>query len=351
MKVLVADASQEDRGRVADALSGLTQFELHGAANLYGALRALACGAPDVVVTDVRFPDGEGVCLIEAARRHEEAPAIVVLSSIDSPEQRQRCLDAGADLYLVKNDALDDLQRGVSDLARDRRAARWRGAPSHDDHLAVLGRIAGGVAHDLNNYFTVMEMALCQVHGQLAGGAGLKDLAQARAALDGATRLTRALVQYARGGAPARGPIKLAALVRRVVELIGRVLPTDVRLNLDLDDELPVVEGVAVELEQLMINLLVNAGEAMPNGGELSVSLRAAGAAAVALEVSDSGRGIPDELSQVAGATSPSSKRDRQGEGLGLGIVRSVVAHHGAALRIGARAGGGTRVVVVFFTK
>jgi signal transduction histidine kinase len=171
------------------------------------------------------------------------------------------------------------------------------------------------------------------------------ELEDARAAIAVAARLTRSLLDYARGGAPPPGPVHLGELARRTLELIGRLIPMDVKLHLHIDEGLPAVHGVAIELEQLMLNLLLNACDAMPDGGELWMALRTGSPGSVTLEVSDSGRGLGD-ASLAAGATSRSSKPGRHGEGLGLGIVRSVVERHGATLLIGPRPGGGTRVLV-----
>jgi len=137
----------------------------------------------------------------------------------------------------------------------------------------------------------------------------------------------------------------LTALVKRTLELVRRALPCDVKVHIDVDAPVTNVRGVAIELEQLLLNLVLNACDAMPEGGELWVSVRPAGPSAVMLEVSDSGVGFAD-ASGERGPISRSSKAGRPGGGLGLGIVRSVVERHGATLLIGPRPGGGTRVLV-----
>jgi len=350
MKVLVADASPEERERVSDALGELTSFDVQGAvANLEHALSTLAGSAPDVVVTEVHFPDGDGIGLIQAARRHAAAPVVVVFTAVESAELRRRCLEAGADLYLPKHAGLAELQRLVRDLAASRRSAR-RGddeaiASTSTDRFAVLGRIAGGVAHDLSNYFAVVDLSLQSLRLRVKE-ADCPELDDARAAIAVATRLTKSMLDYARGGAPPLAPVDLPALVRRTLELVSRLIPAEVKLRLDMDEQLPIVHGVAIELEQLLLNLVLNACDAMPNGGELCLALRWSNPASVTLEVADSGAGVDDDVARADGTTSRSSKTGRYGDGLGLGIVRSVVERHGATLLIGPRPGGGTRVLV-----
>jgi signal transduction histidine kinase len=372
MKVLVAYASPEARARVRSALEALTSFDVQGsAANLEVALRTLAGSAPDLVVTDASFPDGDGVRLIQAARRHAASPAVVVFSAAESAGLRERCLDAGADLYLPEHAGLAELQRLARDLAVKRRADREAAGAAHPANLAagtdserteraaavgvggsaanerfnMIGRIAGGVAHDLINYFAVVELSLSSLALQ-AKGAESPELTDARTAMAVATRLTRSLLDYARGSAPPPAPVDLASVARRTLELIGRMIPSEVQLHLDIDEDLPPVRGVASELEQLILNLLINACDAMPEGGHLWLGLRTSSASSVMLEIADSGRGVSADVVTGDGATSRSSKADRHGDGLGLGIVRSVVERHGASLLIGPRPGGGTRFLV-----
>jgi signal transduction histidine kinase len=371
MKVLVVDASHEDRGRVADALGELTDFVVEGqVASLGGALRRLECSTPDLVVTDVQFPDGDGVGLIEAARRHDAAPFVVVFTSADSPEARQRCLAAGAHLFLVKDSDLQQLKVGVRELSELRRATLGTGsgelrvvgddeaaaaraaAAEAADRFALLGRLAGGVAHDLNNYLAVIGLSLGAAERQARGNSAAEGaLGEAKSALAAATRLTRHMLEHARGGTPTPTTVDLGALVVRTVELLRSSISQDVQVAVDASGELPPVVGVPAELEQLVLNLVLNACDAMPCGGELSISLRAAGTSTVTLDVADTGRGVDQDVARASGATSRSSKAARIGDGLGLGIVRAVVHRHGAALRMSPRTGGGTRVVVVFFVE
>jgi signal transduction histidine kinase len=211
-----------------------------------------------------------------------------------------------------------------------------------NDRLAMIGRLAAGVAHDLNNYLAVVDasFALRQRRGDDRGEN------DAREAVRSATRLTRCLADYARGGEPEPAPVELGVLVRRVIDVFGRVIPAQVRLVLELDGSARPVRGVAAELEQLVLNLVLNACDAMSGGGELFIAVRASGYAVV-LEVADTGGGLTDDISSSDGVSSPSNKPGRGGSGLGLGIVRSVAERHRARLDLGAHATG-TRATVTF---
>jgi signal transduction histidine kinase len=335
MKVLVVDGSKQDRRRVVEALLDLTNVIVYGAvADLHGALAAIEREVPDVIVCDAQLPDGPGAELIAAARRHTPAPSVAVFTSIDSDEQRQRCRDAGADLYIHKDAGLHELQDGVRELASARRRDR------HGDPFRLLGRMTAGIAHDLNNYLAVLSVSLDMIERH---DRDPQVFMQARNALDAASAMTRNLCAYARGGSPVPQTIDVGAVVRRTAGLVAAVVPIGVLISLDVDDEVPAVRGVASEIEQVVLNLVLNACDAMPRGGEVSVAVRTSGAKVV-LEVSDTGGGLPDGVQLAAGTLSPSSKRP--GGGLGLGIVRSVVERHHAELVIARRTGGGTVVTV-----
>lgn len=337
MKVLVIDPCEDARNRSIEALRELTNFAIQGAVGTVDeALRELADGSAEVVVTDVELPDGDYRDVIEAARRKSPPPTIVVFSASDAPELERKSIAAGADLFLTKRAGLEELQRGVLDLRPKRRRR-----DTEIDRWALLGRLTAGIAHDLANYLGVIDgsLALAERRG------GSKDLEHARKAIDSTTSLLASLMAYVRGGAPSPSVVDLRDVVTRVLDVFARTIPEKIVVVLDLQGAEAAVRGVAAELEQLLLNLVLNACDAMPTGGELRVSLGRDGDR-IRLDVADRGGGaLPDV---TAHGVSASRKRDRPGGGLGLGIVRAVSDRHGALLRIVHRASGGTRVEVTF---
>jgi signal transduction histidine kinase len=216
-----------------------------------------------------------------------------------------------------------------------------------DDRYALLGRMTTGVAHDLNNYLTVVDVALALMQ-RPADPMQRLELERARYAMDASIRLIRTLLEYARGGTAETTDVDLGAVVQRVLEVVARLISYEVVVIVDVDSDTPLISGVASELEQLVLNLVLNARDAMPNGGTLHLVLRTESPSKVALEVSDTGEGLDAAAADAIGTTTPSKKPGRNGRGLGLGIVRSVVDRHGAELKIAPRTGGGTRVTVSF---
>lgn len=214
------------------------------------------------------------------------------------------------------------------------------------DRFAALGRIAAGVAHDLCHTLELVGLSLAEVR-RYAEDPMLQDAARdAQGGADRALELSRCLLEYARGGRPTTESVDLVATVHHLLDLFGRVIPEKVRVVVDAEDGLPRIGGVPTELEQLVLNLVVNACDAMADGGELRVTLRTL-RESVCLEIADSGPGIAETIA-AAGALGPSTKPGRLGVGLGLGIVRSIADRHRATVQITAREGGGTVARVTF---
>lgn len=334
MKVLIVDGSKQRRQELVESLGDLTNVIVQGAvADVRTALLAVADASPDVVITGALLPDGDGTQLIENLRRLEHQRTTVVVTSVTSPEQRTRYLAAGADRCV---DSEDELRSALASLVRTRRSASGSIPPVYT--LELLGRMVTGVVHDLNNYVGVLEvmLQLLQRHPQ--------DDAlwtQTRAALSAVRRLDETLLEYARGGSPAPTILDLSEVVTETVGLAGRLIPPGIRVQIASDPGGAVLRAVRSDLEQLVLNLVVNACDAMGSDGDLVLTVTRV-PYGVMLEVSDSGAG---EVSEPVAGVAASAKHS--GFGLGLGIVHAVVQRHGGAIRIVPRDEGGTLIAVM----
>lgn len=326
MKVLIVDGSKESRRDTVEALTQLTNVVILGAvANARTALHALADAPPDVVVTDAMLPDGDGEHLVERIRRLERSPSIVVVSGEPSDEQRERYLAAGVDRYVGRDAELRGLTDAVVTLGRGRSSI-----PGNDS-LRLLGRIAAGASHDMNNYLFAAGSLVSLLQRNPTDPSLWTQL---NAALEAIARVNGTLLSYARGASPPAEGIDVGETVRAVLAIAAQLVPATVKVTTDISPNLRSVRGVATDIEQLVLNLVINACDAMPDGGMLHVAVTPTASAAVHLRVADSGVGLERP-----------SRRD--GRGLGLGIVRAVVERHNGALRFADRAGGGTVVDVM----
>jgi len=226
--------------------------------------------------------------------------------------------------------------------------------------MEALGQLTGGVAHDFNNLLTVLQGSL-----EMLSGRQQNDQLQAR--VDSALRtvergesLTEQLLAFARRQPLKRATIDLNAELRRMAELLARTVGSGITIHTDLAPDLSPVEADATQLELAVINLAINARDAMPDGGELR--LRTFNRAAppmtapeqpanagelVGLEIADTGHGMPPEVAARAFEPFFTTKEAGKGTGLGLSMVYGFARQSGGSASIRSEVGQGTAVTLL----
>ena len=219
--------------------------------------------------------------------------------------------------------------------------------------LESVGRLAGGIAHDFNNLLTVIRgyTDLLQKHGPR------EELQEIADAADKATALIRRLLAFSRRQALQPQVVDMNEVVRGVEPLLRRLIGEDVALKTTLCSETARVLADPGQLEQVLVNLVVNARDAMPNGGRMSIETHTDRAVlsapegersatqpvdVVELAVADSGEGMDDET--VSHIFDPffTTKGEGVGTGLGLSTVHGVVTQSGGSIQVDTKTGEGT---------
>jgi len=220
--------------------------------------------------------------------------------------------------------------------------------------MEAMGQLTGGVAHDFNNLLTPIIGSLDLLHRKGLGGERERRLVEgALQSAERAKTLVQRLLAFARRQPLQPGPVDLSELVRGMVELIASTAGPQIRIETRLDPALPFARADSNQLEMAILNLAVNARDAMAGGGVLTIGGMpenvAAGQVAglapgryVRLTVGDTGIGM-DEAT-LARAVEPffSTKGVGRGTGLGLSMVHGLAAQLGGALTLDSRAGEGT---------
>ncbi len=220
--------------------------------------------------------------------------------------------------------------------------------------MEAMGQLTGGVAHDFNNLLTPIIGSLDLLHRKALGGEREQRLVEG--ALQSAERakiLVQRLLAFARRQPLQPGPVDLPELVRGMVELVASTSGPQIRIETRIEPPLPFARADANQLEMAILNLAVNARDAMPGGGVLTVGVTAetvdAGQVAglapgryVRLTVTDTGVGM--DAATLARAVEPffSTKGVGRGTGLGLSMVHGLAAQLGGALTLESREGEGT---------
>jgi signal transduction histidine kinase len=246
-----------------------------------------------------------------------------------------------------------ELERRVEERTREREEAL---AQVHEmQKMESLGQLTGGVAHDFNNLLMVILGNLQLLRKRVPDEPRLARLIDG--AIKGAERgatLTKRMLAFARRQELKPETVEVIRLIGGMEEMLRRTLGTTIQINIELQDDLPAIRVDPNQLELALLNLTLNACDAMPLGGRLEIAARRMPAKGgpqglvpgdyVCLAVSDSGTGM-DEAT-VKRATEPffTTKGAGKGTGLGLSMVHGLAAQSGGAMRIFSNVGAGTSV-------
>ncbi len=243
-------------------------------------------------------------------------------------------------------------------------------AQLHQSHrMESLGQLAGGVAHDFNNLLAVIlnyasfvaeELATATSSPTGAQWAGpLKDVEQIQLAAERASVLTHQLLSFARREVIQARPLSLNDAITRMEQILRRTIGEQIELAIELASGLPMVIADPGQIEQIVLNLAINARDAMPDGGILSIetSLRtvtqddsftpdAPPGSYVNCRVSDNGIGMSNEVRDRAYEPFFTTKSAGEGSGLGLATVYGIVSQSGGHTRIYSDEGIGTSITI-----
>jgi two-component system cell cycle sensor histidine kinase/response regulator CckA len=207
----------------------------------------------------------------------------------------------------------------------------------------AVTRLAGGIAHDFNNLLTVIGANL-ELWADAAGTQ--EEIVDARRAVQSARSLTDRLLALGRRAPLAKRMVDPNELVRRTVDLLRRVIGDRVRLVLALTEDLPPVNVDPALLEQAIINLVINARDAMPHGGTVTLATRTWAepllAPWVEIEVGDDGPGMDSDVKSRIFEPFFTTKGER-GTGLGLPTVLATIEQHGGQVEVDSERGKGSR--------
>ena len=220
----------------------------------------------------------------------------------------------------------------------------------HTQRMAAIGQMVSGIAHELNNPLTSIlgyaQLSLTRRSGPQRDGDVQRVLQQA----ERASRIAKNLLLLSRGTAAEHSPVDLNEVVERTVALRSYELRLEnIEVSMDLSDRLPHALGDAGQLQQVLLNLIVNAEQAIQNGkGEGHIRLRTRRIAGdrIALEVADDGPGIaPAQLSRIFDPFF-TTKAAGVGTGLGLSIVYGIVHDHDGEVSVDSREGSGATFTI-----
>jgi two-component system, cell cycle sensor histidine kinase and response regulator CckA len=333
-------------------------------------LQALQRQPWHVILSDHSMPHFSSLDALRIVRERELDIPFVIVSGTIGEEQAVAAMRAGANDYVLKG----NLARLPQVVAREQREREYRrqGREAevalrqaeeqlrHAQKMEAMGRLAGGVAHDFNNLLTaILGFSGLALERLTPDDPLRRDLDQIVLAAERASRLTGQLLAFCRREPSRPTVVDVNEIVRALMPMLQRLIGADVRVVVEADPVLPAVMVDAGQLEQVLMNLAVNARDAMPDGGTLTIgtqavrldaersaSLGTAEGPYAAIAVRDTGLGMDDGTRARVFEPFFTTKDPGKGTGLGLSTVYGLVTHSGGAIGLDTAPGAGTTFTI-----
>ena len=364
IRILLVEDNPGDARLVKEMLAEGDQgsFSLSHVERLTEGLARLKEDNFQVVLLDLSLPDAQGIDTVTQVCTQAPHVPVLVFTGCDDDALAIRAVQIGAQDYLVKGQMDYHLLKRSIRYALERKRAE-EGMRALEEQLRqsqkmeAIGRLAGGIAHDFNNLLTIIN-----THAQL-GLMELKDLDPMKGKLESiqkagerAANLTRQLLAFSRRQPVERKVIDLNTLLQELEKMLTRVIGEDVELRTILDKDLGRVKADPGQVEQAILNLVVNAKDAMPSGGKLTIEtanreldkeyahthLDMKPGRYVMLSVSDTGVGMTPEVRDRVFEPFFTTKEKGKGTGLGLSTVYGAVKQSDGYIWVYSERGQGT---------
>jgi two-component system, NtrC family, sensor kinase len=324
-----------------------------------GALEAIESRPPDLILMEIEQPNElNGRQLARRIKAHVDLPFIPIIVTTHEPTQDQiaAALNAGADEFIAKpvhnaelltrvramlrlkasTDQLADLNATLEQKVVERTAlleqaqARLR----HAEKLSALGRLSASIAHEINNPLSAILLHIYVMEkAKLTDPTLQESLGIIEGQIETIARLVEELRNFSKPPRKERAPVNLNDTLENVLALTGKELQKHkITIVREFDAPLPPVSAAPDQMEEVFMNLIVNARDAMEEGGALTIQAGTDGDW-VQIQVSDTGPGIPPEIADRIFEPFFTTKGEK-GTGLGLSICHSIIQEHGGDIRV-----------------
>ena len=365
-KILVVDDEVELENSLVESLTS-QGYETNGLTSGHQALAALRAEPFDVVLTDLMMPGMDGITLVHEGLEIDPHLVFIVMTGQGRIQTAVDAMKVGAFDYVLKPFRFQTLlplitrAMNVRHMRLENLQLRETLAIYESQKMEAIAQLAGGVAHDFNNLLTAINgyssLALQRVDPDTRIKMYLEEI---RKAGDRAGNLTRQLLAFGRKQMLKPVALSLNDVVSDMNKMLGRLVGEDIRLIANLDPELRKIKADAGQVEHLLINLVVNSREAMPQGGILTIEttnfdvdqeftskhLGVPPGGYVMLAVSDTGCGMNLETRARIFEPFFTTKDKGKGTGLGLSTVYGLVKQSGGNIWVHSEPNRGTTLKV-----
>ncbi len=332
-------------------------------ASAEAALEAAQRTTFDLILLDYRLPGGvTGIDLYKQLKLSGRDVPVIMVTGFNDEATIIRAMRLGVRDFVTKSpEYLDYLPEAVAQVLRQVRLERELSEKQEQlrqaQKLEALGALAGGVAHEFNNLLQIIA-GFCEVVQEEfpPSHQAYDDLAQVLNACGRAASLTRYLLTFSRRQELKKEYLNLNAQIADQVKILRRLIGESIEIRLQLSDDVGMLYADAPSIQQMLMNLCINARDAMPSGGRLTISTesitydeilgeappRSPSGRYMRLRVADTGQGMSPEIKRHVFEPFFTTKEVGKGTGLGLAMVYGVVQQHGGAIHVESELGEGT---------
>jgi two-component system cell cycle sensor histidine kinase/response regulator CckA len=334
-------------------------------------LTALVEFQPDIVLSDYNLPQFSGLEALRLLKQAQVSVPFILITGALTEEVAVECMKEGADDYILKS-SLKRLSSAVLNVLDKQRVAKEKQEAEEAlrqseeqlrqaQKLEAIGQLAGGVAHDFNNLLTVI-IGYSDLLLKRSGSSPNSAAEEIKKAAERAASLTRQLLAFSRKQVMQRKVFDLNNLVVDMAKMCHRLIGEDIELVIRATQQVARINADPSQIEQVLMNLIVNARDAMPRGGKLTVEtatlqideshlekhMAAQPGPYTMLGVSDTGVGMDPETKKHIFEPFFTTKEQGKGTGLGLATVYGIVKQSGGSILVHSEPGAGTTFRIYF---
>ena len=372
MRLVLIDDHAPVRRNLRQLIELRDTFEIVGeGSNGVEAIELVEAVRPDLVLMDINMPVMGGIDATEAIKTAHPETKVLALTALGDMSNISAMVQAGAEGYLLKGGRADELISSLDAVARGnlalgeqvaigaiREYADLEARYLQAQKMEAVGQLAGGIAHDFNNVLAIIDNYARFIADDLPeGDPKLHDVSEIIGASERARHLVRQLLAFSRKEVTHPEVVDLNVRVTELQSMLAPVIGEDVRVQTILTDDIWPIEIDPGQFDQAVMNLVINARDAMPNGGDLwittaNVRVGATEAAAepdlqigdyVCLTILDDGLGMEPEVVERVFEPFFTTKPKEWGTGLGLSTVFGLVKQAHGCILVDSKPGEGTR--------
>lgn len=365
----------DDEVRLCESLDILLTgrgYEVKSFANPTKALDFIQNDSCDLVLLDLVMPEMDGYSILAFIKKVAPDLPVIIMTAQGSAEYAVKALKGGAEDYICKPFEMEELCRRIENALEKRHLHREYSVVAgklavteaqlrQAQKMEAIATLAGGIAHDFNNILMGLQGHLSIIKYQLGDGHPFAArLSSMEKLIESGSKLTNQLLGYARRGRYEVRPLNLNDVVKLTTETFRQVRK-DIMVHLELAAELPLIEADASQMEQVLMNLLVNAADAMPEGGDVFIKTKEAEVFStegmhfpikpgryVLMSVRDEGIGMDEATKERIFEPFFTTKEMGRGTGLGLASVYGIVKGHKGYIDVRSRLNEGTTFYLYF---